>query len=881
MSTASRRVEPTQRFDRAHPCPVCGGCDDDPRGQGGRCYGFLSDDRLWAHCTREDHAGSAKFNPKSECYAHHLKGPCACGTEHGPADPKPSRARKSRGIIDQVYAYTDAAGSLLFEVVRFMDPKGFAQRVPHPTHKDVFTWGLKGVEPVLFNLRALAASPGKGIIVVEGEKDVRALEKLGILATTSPMGAGKWRDAYSKNIAGRPVVIIPDNDKAGRDHAEAVARSVYPVAKSVKILILEGLPPGGDVSDWLARGGAVEELRRLAVAAPAWHPVRVFDGEGGAGEAAKPPEIEVNHEWHRVVEEAIAALANDHDLYRRGEALVTVCQEAADTVRLTGRTAMSNALGSPRVVDLSDANIGCRLTRQASLFQWKKSKSGEDETVDARPPDWLLKAIATRRYWPGIRNLAAVAECPFPRPDGSLVETPGYDDATQTLYLPTIDFPRAPESPTRDDARSAWQRLRRYACEFPFGSEDDEAVYLAGQLVVIARPAIPGPVPGIAVVGNKAGTGKGLLIDAMSLPAIGRPAPTTIYPEDPIEAGKVKVAIALSGKPVVHFDNLDEGSSYGNSSIDSAMTATTIDDRVLGASRNTGEVAMRVSWFLSGNNVFPGKDAHRRWLVVNLVTDQEHPEERSDIRETDLRGAMLDARGEIVRDALTILRAHAQAGWPNGDWAPMGSFEQWDRVVRGAVWFATGRDCLATQRKVAAESPDRQAKIALLEGWREMVDGRDGAKGVTTADAVKAAVDHPEIYPTLHGALLRYGSNGKLAASKSIGNILRGLKMTPIDGLRLEDAGQKCRAVLWRVARTDSNRPDNQNGKGTTNSAHESEESSESDSNPRTRDFGSHTDVITLPNNMKRDWDGCGRPSSDSSDSCLSDPDEDREVGTL
>ncbi len=115
----------------------------------------------------------------------------------------------------------------------------------------------------------------------------------------------------------------------------------------------------------------------------------------------------------------------------------------------------------------------------------------------------------------------------------------------------------------------------------------------------------------------------------------------------------------------------------------------------------------------------------------------------------------------------------------------------------------------------------------------------------------------------------------------SLDGLSRGLKMTPIDGLRLEDAGQKCRAVLWRVARTDSNRPDNQNGKGTTNSAHESEESSESDSNPRTRDFGSHTDVITLPNNMKRDWDGSGRPSSDSSDSCLGDPDEDREVGTL
>ena len=54
-----------------------------------------------------------------------------------------------------------------------------------------------------------------------------------------------------------------------------------------------------------------------------------------------------------------------------------------------------------------------------------------------------------------------------------------------------------------------------------------------------------------------------------------------------------KVAIVLSGKPVVSFDNLEEGSMYGGSIMDSALTAYTIDERILGASKNTGDLEVR------------------------------------------------------------------------------------------------------------------------------------------------------------------------------------------------------------------------------------------------------------------------------------------------
>ena len=109
---------------------------------------------------------------------------------------------------------------------------------------------------------------------MEGEKDADRLASLGFVATTNAGGAGKWRDEYSEYLRGRHVVIIPDNDEPGREHAAKVARSLQGIAASVRILELPNLPPKGDVSDWLDAGGVVDELLVLAESAP------LFDAKG-------------------------------------------------------------------------------------------------------------------------------------------------------------------------------------------------------------------------------------------------------------------------------------------------------------------------------------------------------------------------------------------------------------------------------------------------------------------------------------------------------------------------------------------------------------------------------------------------------------------------
>jgi len=252
---------------RKNRCRVCGGAREDPTEQGKRCWGFQQGD--WINCTREEYAGQAKFNERSGTYAHRASGPCPCGQEHAPADAVRARPKKRQ---DCVYDYYDADGRLLYQTVRNV-PKDFRQR--RPDGDGGWIWNLNGVERVLYKLpEILEADLGQTVWICEGEKDANNLFDRGLLATTCPMGAGKWGLVDASPLKDRPCIIIPDNDDAGRSHAQQVAASLSGQASVVKILELPDLPEKGDVSDFIDRGGTTEELRQLADGVTAWMPNR-------------------------------------------------------------------------------------------------------------------------------------------------------------------------------------------------------------------------------------------------------------------------------------------------------------------------------------------------------------------------------------------------------------------------------------------------------------------------------------------------------------------------------------------------------------------------------------------------------------------------------
>lgn len=173
---------------------------------------------------------------------------------------------KRLGAEEAVYNYHAEDGQLLYQVVRFPG-KEFRQR--QPDGAEGWKWNLKGVTRVLYHLPELKGH--KKVYIVEGEKDVDRLWSLGIPATTSPMGAGKWKDGYAdqlKTSGVEQVIVLPDNDAEGRKHAEDVARSCNKAGLRVKVVHLPNLPNKGDASDWLAAGGTPEGLETFVEAEP-------------------------------------------------------------------------------------------------------------------------------------------------------------------------------------------------------------------------------------------------------------------------------------------------------------------------------------------------------------------------------------------------------------------------------------------------------------------------------------------------------------------------------------------------------------------------------------------------------------------------------------
>ena len=179
-----------------------------------------------------------------------------------------------RDPITAVYDYTDERGKLLFQVCRTVG-KQFPQRRPDPGDSSGWAWNLKGVSRVPYHLQQVkkaARGPvaGRVAYVVEGEKDVHAIEAAGGVATCNPGGAGKWRPEYSKHLAGiREVIIVADKDEPGRKHADQVAESLRSTrgVLAARIRIVEAAA-GKDAADHLAAGFGLSDFRDLAAEAP-------------------------------------------------------------------------------------------------------------------------------------------------------------------------------------------------------------------------------------------------------------------------------------------------------------------------------------------------------------------------------------------------------------------------------------------------------------------------------------------------------------------------------------------------------------------------------------------------------------------------------------
>ena len=187
--------------------------------------------------------------------------------------PPSERTKKEPWELMREHIYTDISGGVLAKKQIFRKPDGSKTAVWYRLEKGAYIKGLNGMKLPLYHLHKFTKMTGT-LVVVEGEKDVETVEQMEIAATTSPNGAGaKFRKDLIPYFKGRNVVIITDNDDAGKKYGLDIAEKIVKTASGVKLIGAAEIYPQvshkGDISDIAAEVGIqkAKELLTQAVAA--------------------------------------------------------------------------------------------------------------------------------------------------------------------------------------------------------------------------------------------------------------------------------------------------------------------------------------------------------------------------------------------------------------------------------------------------------------------------------------------------------------------------------------------------------------------------------------------------------------------------------------
>jgi hypothetical protein len=571
-------------------------------------------------------------------------------------------ARNDNGTQQVVYDYRDEVGTLLHQVLRGRGKK-FHQR--RPGGHGGWINDLKGVRRVLYRLPELLARPSETVFVAEGEKDADRLVSLGLLATTNSGGAEKWRPSYSEDLVGRDVVILPDNDEPGLRHAEMVAKSCRGKAKSVRVVLLPGLGPKQDVSDWLDAGGDREKLEALVTEAAEY--------ESGSLEMAPDPDgrpvIQVNDRQQiEIFQDAWNALLGANDPPQLFVSNGFLARLAEGDINLS-------------IELLDEAYAYGSLVRVADWVQIKG-----DKTIDAKPPRELARDLLSRPH-PDLPMIEAVVAAPVFDANGRLILTPGYHRESR-LWLRAdawIEHIRVPDEPTDADVADAVRLIcQELLFDFPFVAESDEAHAVAAFILPFVRRIVAGTTPIHLIEAPTPGSGKGLLADLVSLVLLGEACEPTTITANEDESRKKLTAILSQGYPIISIDNVHEGLESGQ--LAAAITAMRWKDRLLGKSQMV-VFPNRALWLVTANNPKLSMEIARRCARIRIEPKEERPWQRQGFKHDPIREWVLEHRPELVSAILTIVQSWIAAGMPPGT-KVLGSFESWSRVIGGILHHA-------------------------------------------------------------------------------------------------------------------------------------------------------------------------------------------------
>lgn len=422
---------------------------------------------------------------------------------------------------------------------------------------------------------------------------------------------------------------------------------------------------------------------------------------------------------HRAADRGLAALA------RAGVAFYQRDRSLVRTSLAKAKTSDGAVIEIAGIIPVSLPILGRAL---GSVAEWEKVlKTGEPSRID--PPHDVVEQIAAMSGdWP-FPPLTGVISTPTMRPDGTILSTIGYDEATGFVLVNPPAMPCIPDNPTRHDADRAIETLQALVAEFPFSDEPSRSVALSMILTTVLRGALLPAVPMHAATAPQPGTGKSYLADIASAVSTGERCAVLAQAPNPEETEKRLIGAALAGQQIIAIDNVSD--MMAGDFLNQVTERPILQLRGLGSS-NMPRIANSFTIFANGNNLSAPADLVRRTLVCRLDANLENPEER--IFEANPVQLVLANRGFYVAACLTIGRAYVVAGSPN-PCRVLASFERWSNLVRSAlVWLGCADPCLSMDM-ARAEDPVRAARAAIFKAWQS--EGFVGNPGRTVSELVE------------------------------------------------------------------------------------------------------------------------------------------------
>ena len=501
-------------------------------------------------------------------------------------------------------------------------------------------------------------------------KAADALRRRGYTVFATVCGAPKVpNDDVLAILKDFTVRLWPDNDLPGRAQMDGISARLWTLRIPVFKVDWSDAPPKGDAADFT---GNDDQLRALLDAA-APYPI----DEAPPPDGGRPVVLVAGGQRSIIVDRIQAVLAAEHErwrIYEHGQTLVQpIVLEAdhEDKIRRIFRPAGNVFLRM--LTNISAADI---LTRAISFL-----KAPSLAPLDC--PDKVAATLLSRAGDGRLPDLVGTIEAPIMRPDGSILDKPGYDPATGLYLASTEKWLPVPEAATYADVQAAIAALKYPLAQFPFITEADRSVVLAAILTGLQRRLLRS-APLFGLDAPIYGSGKSLLAELVALIVLGHTPLWMSAPETEDEWRKVLTAVLIDGDPIVGLDNVTK--PLWSAALAKILTQPASTDRILGSTAKV-TVPTNVLFLATGNNLKFARDLPSRSLVVRIDPKVEKPEER-EFEISDLHKYIRDHRTALIQAALTILRAHHVAERPSMGLRPYGRFEQWNAEIRAALVFA-------------------------------------------------------------------------------------------------------------------------------------------------------------------------------------------------